>query len=156
LTGAALALLVGSALWVAPTTANEPERTADRPPGSSRYAMNPVEGGFLRMDTDTGIVSLCARRQSGWSCETVPDDYQAVRKDLDRMARENSDLRRQVEDLKRGGTGEVEARRERRLQLPSDEEVDQALSYLDRMLRKFKGFIEKHQGPGADRTMQRS
>jgi hypothetical protein len=44
-----------------------------------------------------------------------------------------------------GGPGKSE----RKLELPSEEEIDKAITQFDKYLRKFKGLIEKYQGPDA-------
>lgn len=137
--------------------ASEAESAGDRPPagvaGSGRYAMAPVDGGFLRMDTDTGVVSLCARKGGNWACETVPDDYKAIQKDVDRLTQENAGLRKELADLRRDGPGVPAKPSERKLELPSEEDVDRAIGQLDKYLKKFKELIEKHTGGGVpDRT----
>ena len=102
--------------------------------------MAPVDGGFLRMDTDTGAVSLCAKKPAAaWSCETVPDDYKALQE-------ENAALKRDLAELRRdGGSGKSE----RKLELPSEEEIDKAIGQVDKYLKKFRGLIEKYQSPDA-------
>ena len=32
---------------------------------------------MLRLDTRTGQVSLCAKKDTGWACSAVPDERQA-------------------------------------------------------------------------------
>ena len=80
----------------------------------------------------------------------MPDDYQALRKDADRLAQENADLRRENGDLRAGSVGPKAERggdRERgKLELPSEEEIDKAISQVDKYLKKFKGLIEKYGG----------
>ena len=120
------------------------------PAGNGRFAMTPVDGGFLRMDTDTGTVSLCAKKPAGWTCETVADDYKALQKDADRLAKENDALKREMAELrKEGANGGPQAKVERKIELPTEEEVDKALGQVDKYLKKFKGLIEKYQNPEA-------
>lgn len=115
---------------------------ADAPAASGRFVMTPVEGGFLRMDTDNGVVSLCARKGTDWRCETVPDDYQALQK-------ENEALKRQLAELRKEGAPmpALPGKTDRKSDWPTDEEIDKGFAKLDRYLRKFKELIEKHAGP---------
>ncbi len=125
----ALGLLVGAA----------PEGEEQRP---GRYVMTPTEGGFLRLDSQTGAVSLCQRNDGKYSCEAVPDDRRALESEIDRLATENKDLKgavKQLEEMLAQPDPERRAdRRGPRLQLPSEEDVDRAMTYIQRMMRKFK------------------
>ena len=149
--------LAGVALFIVSMAgsawANEPERgpVADRSttgqvPASGRYVMNAVEGGFLRMDTDTGVVSLCARKAGTWACETVPDDYKALQKDTDRLTQENATLKRELAEARRE-TGQP-PRAERKLELPSEQDIDKAIGQIEKYMKKFKDLIERHSGSG--------
>ena len=113
----------------------------DMPAGTGRYSMAPVDGGVLRMDTETGAVSLCAKKNAAWSCDTVADDYKAMQQENEALKKELSELQRERRD---GGT---QAKADRKLELPSEEEIDKAISQVEKYLRKFKGLIEKYQGP---------
>jgi hypothetical protein len=140
---AAAAAMMALACGPAASAGETGKSATDTPPASGRYSMAPVDGGFLRMDTDTGTVSLCAKKASGWNCETVPDDYKA-------MQQENEALKRELSALRREGAGPgTSAKSERKLELPSEEDIDKAISQVDKYLRKFKGLIEKYQGPDA-------
>ena len=141
--GLAFLLIAG----VAVCQANE----ADRPtaPPNGRFAMAPVDGGFLRMDTDTGTVSLCAKKAGAWSCETVPDDYKTMQKDADRLTQENATLRRELSELRREGSATAKSpapSSDRKLELPSEEEIDKAIGQFEKYVKKFKDLIEKHSG----------
>lgn len=129
-----LSMWTGAGL-VASAASNDP------PAPAGRFTMAPVEGGVLRMDTDTGTVSHCARKGTAWACETIADDYKALQQENEVLKKELKDLRR---DSKEGGT---HAKSDRKLELPSEEEIDKAISQIEKYLRKFKGLIEKHQGP---------
>lgn len=120
---------------------------AERP---GRFAMSPAEGGgFVRLDTETGQMSLCQRRESDWSCRELAEPSRGLDQEIERLRAENQRLRtelRQLEDImlgdrradgrhaegQRGGRGSMEFR------LPSEQDLDTAMSYVQRMLRKFR------------------
>src|SRR4029450_14085746 len=62
-----------------------------------RFVMTPVEGGFLRMDTLTGAVSLCQRAGGKWACEAVADDRRPLETEMERLRAENRQLNSTLE-----------------------------------------------------------
>ena len=130
----ALALpLVAAAMSTA--MAAGPDRP-DGPPG--RYTMHPADGGFLRLDTQTGQMSMCQRSAGSaggaWNCSMLPDERVA-------LERENQDLKtavKRLEDLA-GVAGPREADDKGPMaRLPTEDDVDKAMSYVQRMLKKFR------------------
>src|SRR3954470_18125157 len=63
---------------------------------NGRYSFSPVSEGTLRLDTRTGAVSLCARKDTAWSCTTVPDERQALENEIARLQRENGTLKKDM------------------------------------------------------------
>ena len=130
--GLALLLLVGAA--------------PDPEPASGRYKLTPVEGGaFLRLDTQTGTVSVCQRKDANWACAAVPDDRRALESEIGRLATENKELQGAVKRLEEllalpdpEGTDKRAHRSGPKIQLPSEADVDWAMDYVQRMMRKFK------------------
>jgi hypothetical protein len=124
-----------------------------------RFTMSPSEGGFVRLDTVTGEVSFCSRKGGEWACETMADQGRDVRRDNDRLVEENRQLRaenRRLEETlglgepRPGEKGEGERRAERpgpRFELPSEADIDRAMSYVQRMLRKFRDKLKELEGP---------
>jgi hypothetical protein len=119
---------------------------------STRYSMSPVEGGMLRLDTQTGAVSICRQQQEGdWSCAAVADSHLALQREVDRLKEENASLRAELEKLKSAGAGEQGAatdKKQDRLapgserRLPSDETIDELMTVLEKMVRRFQDMIE--------------
>lgn len=139
-----------------PATSSQPASSPAQSAG--RFTMTPVEGGFLRLDSVTGAVSLCARKAGALSCDAVPDDRKAMQSTLDRLTLENQDLRRELAELQKmvdksldGPAGEAQKPKPR-LELPSEEDIDKALSTVDRLLEKFRRLIEKHRDREAGKT----
>lgn len=129
--------LVLAALAAAPAVAQEtsagPARAAADGP---RYAFSPVEGGALKLDTQTGRVSLCAKGPAGFVCEAVPDSRDAYDAEIGRLQEEIAALKRAAgappqPDAAPGG--------------PSD--LDAALDYAERFYRRLRGFIDDWRAP---------
>jgi hypothetical protein len=59
-----------------------------------RYSFNRVPDGYLRLDTRTGQVALCSRRQVGWACQLVPDDRIVLDNEIMRLQTENGALKK--------------------------------------------------------------
>jgi hypothetical protein len=102
--------LLAAAPALAQTTPSTPEPPAPSvtppavpPPAEGddgRYSFNRVEDGYLRLDTRTGQVSLCGRRQVGWACQVIPDDRIVLESEITRLQSENGALKKQL--LSRG------------------------------------------------------
>jgi len=108
--------------------------------GEGRYTMQPAEGGgFVRLDSETGAVSFCNRDGGRWSCGAVADATSALTAEINRLKEENKTLKddvRRLEDTLL--STEHNDRPEGRLQLPSEEDVDRALNYFEKLFRKFR------------------
>ena len=115
-----------------------------------RYQFNQVEGGYLRLDTRTGQVSLCNRRPSGWACGMVADERAALDQEIDRLTSDNGRLKDENGRLKQAlrdrGTSPPAAdntprRGERGEALPRDEEIDRVMSAIERVWRRLVEMI---------------
>ncbi len=128
---------IGAALLVAlagSAVANAPE--GDR---TGRFTLQPIDGGFLRMDTVTGDVSLCAKKGTSVACEPVNDDRD-LQKELSRLNTENKALKAEIKRLEEvfdKDQGRPTSRAPK-FEIPTEEDVDKALTYLERMFKKFR------------------
>jgi hypothetical protein len=93
---------------------------------SGRFSFQPVEGGVMRLDTETGQVSHCLKAGESFTCRSVADDRAALADEIDRLKRENDLLRQN--GAKPNAQG--------RLQLPSEEDIDKAMGLFEKMMRR--------------------
>jgi len=84
-------VLIGFCLLV-PALADE--TTPDNEGG--RYSFSKQADGVLRLDTQTGDVSLCSQRSVGWACQAVPDDRAVLENEIARLRRENVVLKKDI------------------------------------------------------------
>jgi hypothetical protein len=96
---------------------------------SQRFTFQQVEGGLMRLDTETGHVSLCTRGGADYICRSVADDRMALQAEIDRLKQENDTLKKIAGATPAPGAGS-------RLQLPSEEELDKAMGLFEKMMRR--------------------
>lgn len=127
---------------------------ADAPTDAGgRFTISPVDGGFLRLDKQTGAVAMCAKSASDWACKPVEDDTaNGPQGRLTRLESENKDLKARVKELEEliethppgpppPIDGPLAGPPGGKAQLPTDAEVDQALDYLSRVYKKVREHI---------------
>ena len=119
-----------------------------------RYTMTPAEGGFMRLDTESGAVSLCTHKADTWACEPVNDKTNSSAGEA-RLETENKNLKDRIKvleerlsqrDAQANGNPPVDAPGGVS-KLPSEKEVDEALDYVERLYKKFRDRIQKLDPP---------
>jgi hypothetical protein len=122
--------------------------------GKGRFAMSPIDGGFLRLDKETGAVALCTRKSEAWLCEPVEDKTRGSDDKFARLEAENKSLKDRVKSLeealetnKQPNTAEGPPPPSPKMQLPTEEEVDKAMDYVERIFKKFKDRIDRMEKP---------
>ena len=100
------------------------------PQAGDRYRFNPVDGGVLRLDSQNGQVSFCRARAGGWSCETAADDRAALEAEIKRLSDRVAVLEKQTNDPSN------------RFRTPSDQEIEQVMSFFEKMMKRFRGVVE--------------
>lgn len=139
-----------SALAVTSAVTGAAAQSADKPAGPSRYSMAPADGGgFVRLDTQTGAMAICQRSGSDWACRDMKDDGRQLAQERDKLAAENKLLKdelKRLEDLVVANSARGPEQKGERFNLPSEEEVDKALTYVERMFKKFRDKMKELEG----------
>lgn len=91
-------ILAGALLLALPALAEDSARPA-------RYAIEPAEEGFVRLDTATGAASHCAKADGIWRCAAVADERKVLDAKIasltDEVASLSADLKRVKDELVR-------------------------------------------------------
>lgn len=132
---------------------------ADERPG--RFTMSPTDGGFLRLDTETGAVSFCTKKDGAFACEPTPDGQAALKTENDKLRAENKILKDELKSMeetfglakpgeakpgegpKVGEGGPRPGGNGGKLQLPSEKDVDQAFDYVEKMMKKLRERLKR-------------
>ena len=160
-----LRLVTLCALVVAPLAATPamaqaaPQGTAQAAPSAEtsapRFAFAPVEGGALKLDRETGNVSLCAKRPSGFTCEAVPDTRDAYEAEIARLRAEVDTLRRAaaVSPQPLPPQPGMPATPVPPGAAPNATDLDQAFAYAERFYRRLKGLIDELRTPTGEERL---
>jgi hypothetical protein len=133
--GALILGLAGATSAAEPPAATNP----DEKPG--RFTMQPADGGFIRLDTATGDVSHCVRAGATFECKPVKDDRD-MQREIAQLVEENKGLKAEIKRLE-DMLGLDGSKPKPKLELPSEEDVDKALTYLERMFKKFRDKLKE-------------
>jgi hypothetical protein len=145
---------LAAAIVVAGTVSGSVVVAQSAPDGENgRYSMTPIPEGVLRLDTRTGTVSTCGKNDSGWACYAVPDERSALDAEIGRLQAEVEKLKGQLaagptvsgkidealpksDSLKKAEPKVAEGDRKLEIPLPSDQDLDRAMSFLEKAWRR--------------------
>ena len=152
--GSTLLAVTATILWIGGAAAQTAPDTEN-----GRYTMSPLTDGLMRLDTRTGEVSTCSNNGNGWACYAVPDERKALDAEIGRLQADNEKLKAQLQDrdatvagktdepLPKGdaqkqpepkiadGGRKIEIPRIE-IPLPSDRDMDRAMSFLQDAWRR--------------------
>ncbi|MBY3119412.1 MULTISPECIES: hypothetical protein [Rhizobium] len=97
---------------------------------ASRFQLEKSGDHFVRLDRQTGAMSICQDKDGALVCRMAADERAAYEDELDRLAK-------RVTALEQGGVIQRA--------LPSDAEVDRSISIMERMMKSFMGMVKEFQ-----------
>lgn len=100
-------------------------------PQTNRFQLQRTETGIVRLDTETGAMTLCRDENGTLACRMQPDERAAYEQELDRLAKRVTALE---ERLSHTPPDALKA-------LPSDAEVDRSLSIMEKFMRRFMAIV---------------
>lgn len=98
---------------------------------TERYRLEKSEQGYVRMDTQTGEMSICEERTGQLVCKLAADERAAFEDEIDRMQSKLSTLEERVAAIEESPLLKPQAL------LPSEEDFEKSLTYMERFFRRF-------------------
>ena len=130
---------------------------------TDNFRLEKSANGYVRMDTRTGEMSICEEKWGELVCRMAADERTAVQDEIERLqdqlksleARldERSALEERVAKLENSLTARIEKT------MPTEEDFNRTMSYMERFFRGFIGIVKDLEGedrqpaePEANRT----
>ena len=102
----------------------------------NRYTLEKSASGYVRMDTQTGEMSICEERSGQLVCKLAADERSAFQGDVDRFQATLAALEARIAALENSLTAKLESA------LPTEEEFEKTMSYMERFFRGFIGIVK--------------
>lgn len=160
------ALLMSAALCSVLSASNTAHAQSMPDTENGRYTLAPVADGVLRLDTRTGTMSTCNNKRIGWACYAMPDEREALDAEIGRLQKDNAALRAQLvqrdsttgkiedalpktdslrKDSSKSAEKSADSQRKLELTLPSDRDIERAMSFLERAWRRLVEIADRVQ-----------
>ncbi len=105
-------------------------------PIPNRFTMEKTENGFVRLDTQTGELSICSEKSGQMVCRMSADERRAFEETLSDLSARVAALEQRLDALAPpSGLQDI----------PDEAELDRALSAMEKMMRRFFGMVEELQ-----------
>lgn len=115
------------------------------PTSGQRYEMKQVEGGFLRLDRESGLTSLCKPSGEGYACRPTDEGRSADAAMVAQLEKRVAALEAKITALTAEKQALKDDARDPTLDLPSDDQVDRVAGFLERTIRRFKRLADDMQ-----------
>lgn len=103
---------------------------------TQRYQMEKTDTGYVRMDTETGEMSICEERSGQLVCKLAADERTALQDEIGRLQGEIETIEQRIDKLENSLSAKLEST------LPSEEEFQKTMGYVERFFRSFMGMIK--------------
>lgn len=106
---------------------------------AGRYRLEKSGEGYVRMDTATGRMSICREREERLVCAPAADERGVRDDEVETLRRRVDALEARIAALEgdRGTGADAEDPG-----LPSEEDFEQSLDFMDRFFRRFMGIVK--------------
>ncbi|KQU75475.1 hypothetical protein ASC75_18030 [Aminobacter sp. DSM 101952] len=101
-----------------------------------RYQMEKTDKGYVHMDTQTGEMSICEERDSQLVCKLAADERSALQDEIGRLQTELKAIDQRIVKLENSLTARMESK------LPTEEEFEKTMGYMERFFRSFMGMVK--------------
>jgi hypothetical protein len=128
-----------------------------------RYRLEKTPTGYVRMDTATGEMSVCQEKWGELVCKMAADERTAVQDEIERLQGDIKALQDRLATVKaleeRVKTLENSLTAKLENSLPTEEDFNKTMSYMERFFRNFMDIVRDFESedtkpaePGSDKT----
>ena len=101
-----------------------------------RFVLERTDNGYVRMDTQTGDMALCAEEDGQIICRSAADERAAFQQQLDALDERITGIEQALDSAVRMIPDD------RSDGLPSAEEFESSMDYMEQFFQRFRGIVE--------------
>ncbi len=109
-------------------------------PDGERFTLTPAEGGYVRLNKETGALSYCSVKDGVAVCRLGAEERAALESEIERLRKENEALKARAEAAPVPPAAPNAT--------PSEQEFERALSFTERFLRRIMRLFREETAPG--------
>ncbi len=110
-----------------------------------RYQLEKSGDGYVRLDTQTGEMSICKQQNDQLVCRLAAEERAAFQDEIERLDAVLEDLQNRIANLEKQDQSEKQ-------KLPSTAEFERTLGFMEQFMRRFMDILEEFDhAPGGDR-----
>ena len=106
---------------------------------TDHYRLEKSANGYVRMDTRTGAMSICEQKDAQLVCRVAADERSAFQDEIERLQGQVKALDQRVAKLENSLSAKLES------SLPSEEDFNRTMGYMERIFRSFMGMVKEMQ-----------
>ena len=117
---------------------------------TDNFRLEKSQNGYVRMDTRTGEMSICEEKWGELVCRVAADERTAIQDEIERLQAQLDSLdarlaqiatlENRVTQLENSPTARIERA------LPTEEDFNKTMSYMERFFRGFMGIVKDLEG----------
>lgn len=112
------------------------------PVSADRFTFERSGEGFVRLDTQSGDISVCSESHGQMVCKLATDEEAFFRTEIEALQNKLEKLAARVEDLEKHASQDPN--------IPTDEEFERSLGFMETFLRRFFGIVREFEGNEPD------
>lgn len=108
---------------------------------ADRYEFRAAEGGFLRLDRETGAASFCSASGEGYACRPATETERLAASPVTEIEKRVAAIEERLKKLE----GAPPLAPDASADLPTNEQIDRAAGFVQRALKRLRELAEEIQ-----------
>lgn len=101
----------------------------------ARYQMEKTADGFIRLDKQTGDMSICKEQAGQLVCRASADDKASLADEIGRIDGRLAKIEEKLTAMEKSGISSGDG-------MPTDEEFEKTMGYMEKFFRRFMGVVK--------------
>lgn len=100
-----------------------------------RYQIEKTDDGYVRLDKQTGEMSICKEQTGQLVCRAAADDRSALSDQIGKLDERLAMIENKLSAIEKSGLSSGNG-------MPTDEEFEKTMGYMEKFFRRFMGVVK--------------